>query len=147
MKIIPLSEGAFTIDSTKRFIPFDTRQDDLQQRPVGSLLVEIQPFAVVTSEDVLILDTGLGFGKEGKLQIHANLEKAGIGPAAVTKVLMSHLHKDHAGGICAGGTMSFPNARYFIQRRELEYAFQRGPASYLTNELECLRTSPQVVFL
>ena len=147
MQFIPLSEGAFTIDKTKLFVPFDTGQDDLQQRPVGSLLVEVQPFAVITAEDILVIDTGLGFEKEGKLQIHANLETAGIDPSDVTKVLMSHLHKDHAGGICPGGTMSFPNASYYVQRRELEYAFEKGPSSYLTEELECLKSSPQVVFL
>jgi glyoxylase-like metal-dependent hydrolase (beta-lactamase superfamily II) len=167
MKIIPLSEGAFTIDKTKLFVPFDTGQDDLLQRPVGSLLVEVQPFSVVTTDDVLVIDTGLGFGKDGKLQIHANLEKAGIDPGKVTKVLLSHLHKDHAGGICPGGPMdgqidgriddridgrmggpmAFPNARYYVQRRELEYAYSKGPTSYLTEELECLKTSPQVVFL
>jgi glyoxylase-like metal-dependent hydrolase (beta-lactamase superfamily II) len=147
MKIIPLSEGAFTIDKTKRFVPFDTEQDDLQQRPVGSLLVEVQPFSVVTTDDVIVIDTGLGFEKDGKLQIHANLEKAGIDPGKVTKVLLSHLHKDHAGGICPGGGLSFPNAHYYVQRRELEYAYEKGPTSYLTEELECLKTSQQVVFL
>jgi glyoxylase-like metal-dependent hydrolase (beta-lactamase superfamily II) len=147
MQIIPLSEGAFTIDKTKLFVPFDTGLDDLQQRPVGSLLVEIQPFAVLTTDDTLVIDTGLGFEKEGRLQIHANLEKAGIDPQKVTKVLLSHLHKDHAGGICPNGRMSFPNAHYFVQRRELDYAFEKGPTSYLTGELECLKTSPQVVFL
>jgi len=90
MQTIPLSEGAFTIDKTKRFIPFDLGKDDLQQRPTGSLLVEIQPFAVITSEDILVLDTGLGFEQDGVLQIHRNLQKAGIDPARVTKVLMSH---------------------------------------------------------
>jgi glyoxylase-like metal-dependent hydrolase (beta-lactamase superfamily II) len=147
MKIIPLSEGAFTIDRTKLFVPFDTAQDDLQQRPVGSLLVEVQPFAVLTTDDTIVIDTGLGFEKEGRLQIHANLEKTGIEPEEVTKVLLSHLHKDHAGGICPNGRMSFPNAHYYVQRRELEYAFEKGPTSYLTEELECLKTSPQVVFL
>lgn len=147
MKIVPLSEGAFTIDKSKRFVPFDTTQDDLQARPVGSLLAEIQPFAVVTTDDVIVIDTGLGFERDGKLQIHSNLEKAGIDPAKVTKVLLSHLHKDHAGGICPAGRMSFPNAHYYVQRRELEYAYEKGPTSYLTNELECLKTSPQVVFL
>ena len=44
MKIIPLSEGAFTIDKTKQFVPFNKDEDDLQQRSTGSLLVEIQPF-------------------------------------------------------------------------------------------------------
>ena len=48
MKIIPLSEGAFTIDQTKVFVPFDVEKDNLQERPRGSLLVEIQPFLVVT---------------------------------------------------------------------------------------------------
>src|SRR5580692_11539402 len=145
MKIIPLSEGAFTIDKTKLFVPFDTEKDDLQQRAVGSLLVEVQPFAVVSSEDILVLDTGLGFEKDGMLQIHQNLLNAGIDPAKVTKVLMSHLHKDHAGGVsrvvaAAGGgggehvdptgadggnagkrELAFPNATYYIQRKELEY--------------------------
>jgi glyoxylase-like metal-dependent hydrolase (beta-lactamase superfamily II) len=147
MRIIPLSEGAFTIDKTKRFVPFDTEQDDLQQRPVGSLLVEVQPFSVVTTDDVIVIDTGLGFEKDGKLQIHANLEKADIDPGKVTKVLLSHLHKDHSGGICPGGGLSFPKAHYYVQRRELEYAYEKGPTSYLTEELECLKTSQQVVFL
>jgi glyoxylase-like metal-dependent hydrolase (beta-lactamase superfamily II) len=167
MQVIPLSEGAFTIDKTKKFVPFNLESDDLQQRPVGSLLVEVQPFAVVTTEDVLVLDTGLGFERDGMLQIHRNLRNAGIEPAQVTRVLMSHLHKDHAGGIagdCSEGawrsspdeapsegaarsTLSFPNAKYYVQRRELEYAFEKGPTSYMTDELECLKTSSQVVFL
>ncbi|MFM7710967.1 MAG: MBL fold metallo-hydrolase, partial [Ferruginibacter sp.] len=100
MRIIPLSEGQFTIDQTKRFIPFDPQSDELQQRPTGSLLVEIQPFLLITSKDVVLLDTGLGFGgKDGQLQIHRHLRQHGIEPEMVTKVILSHLHKDHAGGI------------------------------------------------
>jgi glyoxylase-like metal-dependent hydrolase (beta-lactamase superfamily II) len=154
MKIIPLSEGAFTIDKTKLFVPFDTEKDDLQQRPVGSLLVEVQPFAVVTSEDVLVLDTGLGFEIDGELQIHRNLRAAGIDPAKVTRVLMSHLHKDHAGGISREvkgrpgiRELSFPRATYYIQRKELEYAYKKGPTSYITEELDVLKDAPKVVLL
>src|SRR5258708_12653656 len=93
MKIIPLSEGAFTIDKTKLFVPFDTEKDDLQERSRGSLLVEVQPFAVVTAEDILVLDTGLGFEKQGVLQIHQNLLNPGIDPSKVTQYLMNHLPK------------------------------------------------------
>src|SRR4051812_18235236 len=86
MKIIPLSEGAFTIDKTKVFVPFDTEKEELNARPAGSLLVEIQPFVVVTDKDVILLDTGLGYNDAGgKFQLHANLEKAGIQPSQVTK--------------------------------------------------------------
>ena len=63
MNIIPLSEGAFTVDKTKQFIPFDLAKDNLQDRNTGSLLVEIQPFVIITSKDILLLDTGLGFTK------------------------------------------------------------------------------------
>ena len=55
MKIIPLNEGAFTIDKTKVFVPFDTITDDIQKRPTGSLLVEIDPFLIITNNDILLL--------------------------------------------------------------------------------------------
>ena len=79
MQIIPLSEGSFTIDKTKLFVPFDDSEHELTDRPTGSLLVEIQPFVIRTSKDVLLLDTGLGFNDSahGKMQLHYNLEKAG----------------------------------------------------------------------
>jgi glyoxylase-like metal-dependent hydrolase (beta-lactamase superfamily II) len=153
MKIIPLSEGLFTIDKTKLFFPFDNENDDLQQRPAGSLLVEVQPFVVVTPDDVLLLDCGLGFEKNGVLQLHQNLMDAGINPSEVTKVLMSHLHKDHAGGVSKKKRetgeyeIAFPNAIYYIQKQELDFAFEKGPPSYMPVELECLKKASNVVLL
>lgn len=152
MKIIPLSEGSFTIDKTKLFVPFDEDVHELHERPVGSLLVEIQPFIIVTSKDVLLLDTGLGFNDraEHKMQLHCNLEKNGIKPEEVTKVLMSHLHKDHAGGICLESnhaSLSLPNATYYVQKRELDLAIEKGMPSYVPDELKALTNSPQVQFL
>lgn len=152
MKIIPLSEGAFTIDKSKLFVPFNPDQDDLQNRPTGSLLVEIVPFAVITTEDILLLDAGLGFEDYGELQIHRNLAANGINPGDVTKVLMSHLHKDHAGGIGYTGNMranklAFPSAKYYVQKQELETAFEKGRPSYITEELVCLQDSADVVLL
>lgn len=178
MKIIPLSEGTFTIDKTKLFVPFDTTTDELQARPTGSLLVEVQPFVVITSEDILLIDTGLGFTTpSGKLQLHENLINNGINPSEITKVLMSHLHKDHAGGVsnapgnnasatgkAAGNTtatgtptpaaeatqplsLSFPQAMYYVQRKEFEFAFEKGTPSYIPGELEALRNASNVVWL
>ncbi|MGN6417141.1 MAG: MBL fold metallo-hydrolase [Pseudobacter sp.] len=146
MKVIPLSEGSFTIDKSKLFVPFDLQHDDLQARPTGSLLVEVQPFVVITSEDILLLDTGLGFQKDGVLQLHRNLMENGINPSEITKVLMSHLHKDHAGAV-GTGSLSFPQAKYYVQRKEFEFAYEKGFPSYITEELESLRNAPQVQWL
>ncbi|HMK03878.1 MAG TPA: MBL fold metallo-hydrolase [Ferruginibacter sp.] len=153
MKIIPLSEGAFTIDATKKFIPFDVLKDDLQQRTVGSLLVEIQPFAIVTSKDIIVIDTGLGFSNpDGTMQIHQNLMDNSIGPMEVTKVLLSHLHKDHSGGISREDKvqqqkiLSFPNATYFVNKDELGDALKKGKPSYTPEEFDILNNnSPQKI--
>lgn len=143
MKIIPLSEGSFTIDHTKRFIPFDSAKHDLSHRPSGSLLVEIQPFIVKTNHDIILLDTGLGFRTAaGNLQIHENLLKHDINPMDVTKVLLSHLHKDHAGGIgckdehTGAFHPSFPQAIHYVNQRELEMVFTNPTASYRSDELQ-----------
>ena len=154
MKIIPLMEGAFSIDHSKRFVPFNLNQDNLQERPAGSLLVEIQPFVVITGEDILLLDAGLGYrSADGILQIHRNLSDAGISPLDVTKVLMSHLHKDHAGGVASKDpatgaySLNFPSATYYIQRRELAYALEKGEPSYIPEELQPLAGTDRVVLL
>jgi glyoxylase-like metal-dependent hydrolase (beta-lactamase superfamily II) len=148
-KIIPLSEGAFTVDQTKKFVPFNKQNDDLQGRNKGSLLVEIQPFVVITSKDILLLDTGLGFAdKEGQLQIHKNLAANGINATDVTKVLLSHLHKDHSGGIAQTNKriVSFENATYYINKNEWEYALKRGLPSYHINDFLLLEKKGKVVF-
>lgn len=153
MKIVPLSEGAFTIDKTKLFVPFNKEADDLQQRATGSLLVEVQPFVLITSDDVLLLDTGLGFEQEGVLQLHRNLMNAGINPSEITKVLMTHLHKDHAGGISKKNQqtgkfeMAFPQATYYIQQQELAFALEKGLPSYIPEELHCLQNAANVQLL
>ena len=154
MKIIPLSEGSFTIDKTKLFIPFNADSDHIQERSIGSLLVEIQPFVVITRKDILLLDTGLGFSnKDGILQIHENLLNAGIQPSTVTKVLLTHLHKDHAGGVRkedgdhAENFLSFPDAKYFLQDAELNFAFEKGFPSFITEDLEVLKSSKHIIRL
>lgn len=150
MKIIPLSEGTFTVDKTKLFVPFN-EHDELQNRPAGSLLVEIQPFVVITSQDVLLLDTGLGFKVNSELQIHQNLRANGIEPSSVTKVLLTHLHKDHAGGLTEHSDgqrrLSFEHAQYYVQEREMNFAFEKGFPSYIAEELQPLQRSSQVTLL
>lgn len=154
MKIIPLSEGSFTVDKTKVFVPFRKGVDELQQRPVGSLLVEIQPFAVITSKDVLLFDTGLGFhSNNGVMQLHQNLIDNNIDPSSVTKILMSHLHKDHAGGIQnnkPGGLskeLSFQNAVYYVNRNEFAFASENKTSSYIQEDFELLQHSDRLQLL
>jgi glyoxylase-like metal-dependent hydrolase (beta-lactamase superfamily II) len=153
MKIIPLSEGAFTIDQTKVFVPFDIAKDKLQERPRGSLLVEIQPFLVVTQNDVILLDTGLGFMNNGVMQLHEHLALHGFSTNDVTKVLMSHLHRDHAGGLTLEDAyhhtwhLGFSNATVYVHHKELDFALYGQNASYDSERLKILADNEKVVLL
>lgn len=152
-EIYPLSEGVFTVGHDKQFHPFDESKDELTERSRGSLLVEIQPFLVVTDKDVILLDTGLGFeNNEGVLQIHANLAQHGYQAEDITKVLMSHLHKDHSGGVVYkddSGLLktSFPKADYYIYKNEADFALEQGMPSFHTEDIDPLLSSGQVKWL
>ncbi len=153
MQIVPLSEGEFTIGPDKIFRPFDAAVDILEDRPRGSLLVEVQPFLVVTGEDLLMFDTGLGFmGKTGRPQIHEALAQHGYSPGDVTKVLLSHLHKDHAGGLMYPGpgdalVPTFPYATYYIYRPEADAALGAAGPSYHPDEISPLFDRGKVQWL
>lgn len=148
MKIIPLSEGSFTVDASKKFIPFQLSEDEMTARSRGSLLVEVQPFVVITPGDIILLDTGLGLkDRSGQFQLYKNLGEHGINATDITRVIMSHLHKDHAGGLMNPYTrrLSFENATHHIQKQELEYAMKKGGPSYNTEVLELLQSEDGVV--
>ncbi len=152
-QIYPLSEGVFTIGHDKEFVPFDEEKHELNDRPIGSLLVEVQPFLVVTDRDVIVLDTGLGFkNADGVLRIHENLREHGIEPSMVTKVLLSHLHKDHAGCLVFKDNnglvnTTFPNADYYIYRDEANFALKTGMPSYHPEDIEPLLATKQVKWI
>jgi glyoxylase-like metal-dependent hydrolase (beta-lactamase superfamily II) len=135
IQVFPLSEGEFTVGHDKEFIPF-TPGSNLADRSTGSLHVEVQPFLVKTENDLIVLDTGLGQRTAaGTLQLTENIRNAGFAPEEVTLVLHSHLHKDHAGGATftdehgrPGPT--FPNARYALYRREVDFALAKGSPAF-----------------
>jgi glyoxylase-like metal-dependent hydrolase (beta-lactamase superfamily II) len=132
----------------ERRIPADSRN----RIPLAMrcLLVEA-PNALV------LVDTGLGNKEDEKFRdiygitnrgtptrLEDGILQAGFQPADVDIVLNTHLHFDHAGGnthLDHSGTLrvSFPQARYVVQRQELDFARSRNErirASYLAHNFE-----------
>jgi glyoxylase-like metal-dependent hydrolase (beta-lactamase superfamily II) len=86
------------------------------------------------------------------MQIHKNLLEHGTDPADVTKVLLTHLHKDHAGGISYRDklghySIAFPNAVYYLGGDELDFAFETGFPSFMTDEIGILTNNSRTVLL
>lgn len=86
-----------------------------------------------TSAGLILVDTGNGVkSKPNSGRLLDRLAAAGVKPADITAVIISHLHGDHFGGLSTpDGALTFPNARYYIQKSE--HDFWTGPAPDLSN--------------
>ncbi|WP_343608566.1 MBL fold metallo-hydrolase [Chryseobacterium oranimense] len=149
MKIIPLKEGNFSASKTKDF----TLLTDENFDTVKGIKMSVQPFLIVTEQDYILMDAGIGWkNTEGKTVISELLEKENINPEQITRLLLSHLHKDHIEGSIQetenGFVPAFPNAEIYIQRRELDFAMENiGNPSFDFNTLEKLITLPNIVWM
>jgi glyoxylase-like metal-dependent hydrolase (beta-lactamase superfamily II) len=151
LKAFPLYEGSYSVDSSKKFIPFDPSKHNSKDRP-ASLFIFVQPFLVQTGNDLILLDTGLGFHNEdGGMVLHENIRRIGFDPDDISLVLMSHLHFDHAGGMIDKQQdrveLAFPHAEYVIQRKEWEAAYSHPSKSYKTEIFDVLQRSGSVRFV
>ena len=74
-------------------------------------------------DELILFDTGAGGNFQPSTgRLAENLRAAGIHPDEITAVIYTHAHPDHSGGTTtAGGSLLFPNARYFLSRAEWEF--------------------------
>lgn len=149
MKIIPLKEGNFSASKTKDFTLLTEKNFDT----TPGIKMSVQPFLIITENDYILLDAGIGWKNEnGKSVVSEILEKGNINHMQITKVLLSHLHKDHIEGALTftknGFEATFPNADIYIQKRELDFAMEnKGNPSFDFEVLEKLIQLPNIIWM
>jgi len=149
MKIIPLKEGNFSTSKTKDF----TLLTDENKDTVKGIKMSVTPFLIITEKDIILLDAGIGWKNEnGETVISEILKKENINPHQVTKILLSHLHKDHIETVITrnenGFKATFPNAEIYIQKRELGFAMEnKGNHSFDFDTLEKLIELDHIVWM
>ncbi|WP_116788151.1 MBL fold metallo-hydrolase [Flavobacterium psychrotrophum] len=149
MKIIPLNEGVFHVSNDKEFYQ---EGEALPNDGKGFLTMAICPFLIELPNDLILIDTGLGFLKNGTPVIRQCIENAGYKVENITKVLLSHLHKDHTDGLgyFENGVFiqNFPQAAIYVQERELDNALtQSASHSYNQEVLQQLGYLDNIKFM
>jgi glyoxylase-like metal-dependent hydrolase (beta-lactamase superfamily II) len=116
-----------------------------------------------TGAEKVLIETGIGdkwttkqtsmYGIDRTRPLSETLKmQTDVAAGEITIVVNTHLHFDHAGGntkLDASGkpVASFPNARYFVSRAELDHAehpTERDRASYLPENWKPLRDAGQL---
>lgn len=144
IKVIKL--GNFKVDAAKKFHYLNPSEE------FKGIKLAIQPYVVSTKHDTILLDAGLSILHNNNPLLINQLNNEQINPDQISKILISHLHKDHCGGLGyfdeSTFIQNFQNATIYIQQREYEYALQQTESkSYDLKFLTALKDLPNIVWL
>jgi glyoxylase-like metal-dependent hydrolase (beta-lactamase superfamily II) len=92
--------------------------------PTDRMVIPYTVTFLDTGRDLIVFDSGNGVTPAGATtgRMIANMQAAGIDPARVTRVVMSHFHGDHVNGLLnAEGAAAFPNAEVIVPEAEIAW--------------------------
>jgi glyoxylase-like metal-dependent hydrolase (beta-lactamase superfamily II) len=130
------------------------------------ILMALRCLLIQGHDRTFLVDTGIGERWSDKQKsmyaidhsqftLESSLEKLGVHREDVTDVIFTHLHFDHVGGATRMGRegaseLTFPNARHYIQEKNLAHAHapsDKDRASFLEHTLSPVLKSDRLVTL
>lgn len=119
--------------------------------PTDAITLEQNALVLNTGRQLILFDTGMGesMGADSRMfgpttgRLVANLRAAGIDPAAIDMVVLTHAHCDHCWALVdAQGNRNFPNAQVALSEADLRFwtdeGNKRGPA-FMTSFIDGAR--------
>lgn len=90
-----------------------------ENTPIDGVHFSMNILLIRTPDHMVLVDTGLG--NDGTLL--KTLSQLDVKPEAIDRIIITHGHGDHIGGIMGENGPNFPNARYTFWRSEWDYWF------------------------
>jgi glyoxylase-like metal-dependent hydrolase (beta-lactamase superfamily II) len=89
----------------------------------GSMFIPVNNFLFRRDGATVLIDAGAGNSMQPTLgKLPDNLNAAGIEPADITHIVLTHLHPDHANGLInEAGEAVFPHAEILVHAQELDF--------------------------
>jgi glyoxylase-like metal-dependent hydrolase (beta-lactamase superfamily II) len=160
-----LSDGWYLLDGGAMFgvVPKTLWEKRAPADEQNRILLGLNTVVVRTGTHTVAIETGIGNKLSDKLraiygakeQLPRAFEAAQIRPGEIDIVINSHLHFDHCGWNTTktpDGRIvpTFPNARYFAHRGEVEHGhlqLERDAISYVSENYDPLAASGQMTLL
>lgn len=159
IRIHAIEAGVQQLDGGAMFgvVPKPLWERRIPADPRNRIPLALRCLLVEAPNALVLIDTGVGNKYDEKFgdiygisnqgdptRLEDGIQDAGFDPSDVDIVLSTHLHFDHAGGNTAlygDGEVrpAFPDARYVVQRGELDFAHsqnERIRASYLLDNID-----------
>jgi glyoxylase-like metal-dependent hydrolase (beta-lactamase superfamily II) len=159
------TDGTYLLDGGAMFgvVPKPLWQKRMPADDQNRILLGLNTAVIRTGKHTVVVETGIGNKQSPKMrEIHGNQEllpaslaAAGVWTDEVDVVINTHLHFDHCGWnttLQPNGSVlpTFPNARYFAHRGEVEHGhlqLDRDKVSYLSPNYDPLVRSGQMTLL
>lgn len=105
--------------------------------PAAAIAVPISTHLIRSGSDITLIDAGSGgaFGPTGGRHLAA-LAAAGVAPEAVTRILLTHMHPDHIGGLVTDAGAVFANATLHVSTPELAFWTDAGVAASMPEGMQ-----------
>jgi glyoxylase-like metal-dependent hydrolase (beta-lactamase superfamily II) len=126
LEVTALLDGAAAFDRhwlNGKKVTMERIEKALQEDP-HLLDVGDTGFLVNTGKQLILVDAGAGtwYGGGALGRLADSLHSAGYTPEEVDRVLITHLHSDHFGGLTTqDGKRVFPNAEVFVAKAESDF--------------------------
>jgi glyoxylase-like metal-dependent hydrolase (beta-lactamase superfamily II) len=158
------SDGTYFLDGGAMFgvIPKPLWEKKMPPDEQNRIVLGLNTLLIRTDKHNVIVETGIGPKLSPKMQsiyghtprLLDNLRAGAVDPASIDIVINTHLHFDHCGWNTymddGRAVPTFPNARYFAQRIEVEHGhlqLERDRVSYLSENYDPLINSGQMKLL